>query len=483
MLKPGYGPASSPRDFQRVPISEEGAESNSEQEDHELHLVAEDFLAKCGEAPWERATIDEEARMDINGETEAQMDHVNTEKSRGVDSTVDQTWAIDNDLAGADRFVMIMSAIWIIPKSLVFGLPLFLTLLPWYILAKVYQCRMDIPTDEVRRDSCGFIICIECLGRLFLFIPRILMALCLFLDFFFYYLFSVPYCMLCSRHRWTGYKRSQKAIEHYRTGPGMRWSDIMVCTLGQVHRNGFLECAKCFTGTVLLLPWIKYFINANPFVYELEERFVQQISTSLDDLALHDVHDVSRRIISRSIQDDDLIHHEHLWSFIPHYPYPPPDRRWAMGMQHVGKYFQLLTHVTHAVAEVGGSTEQFILSNSVAMPVYRVMLWYNNPYHFFTGFVEASLSNGLPSQADKKHGGEHPMWLVSSHSPLLSGRESMTGVGMIDAFFDFWLPTFVDGVREQVVDQAYADANHEEVTSKDGVSRPTGKKGLPSKQK
>ena len=28
----------------------------------------------------------------------------------------------------------------------------------------------------------------------------------------------------------------------------------------------------------------------------------------------------------------------------------------------------------------------------VQVPVYRVMLWYNNPYHFFTGFVEASIS-------------------------------------------------------------------------------------------
>lgn len=257
---------------------------------------------------------------------------------------------------------------------------------------------------------------------------------------------------------------------------------MMVCSLGQVNRNGIFECSKCFMGTVLLMPWLKYFVNANPFVYPLQERFVQQISTSLDDCGLHKVHDTSRRIISRSKQCEGLTEFEHLWRFIPHYPYPPPGRRWAMGMQHVGKYFHLWTHVTHACAETNRSTEQFVLSNSVAMPVYRVMLWYNNPYHFFTGFVEASLSNGRPSQTDKLHGGEHPMWLVSSNSPLLSGRDSSTGVGMIDEFFDEWLPLFVDAVRGLVRGPEVAEAMHQEVVSKDGVSRPAAKVGEGLKQ-
>merc|ERR1711924_571810 len=130
-------------------------------------------------------------------------------------------------------------------------------------------------------------------------------------------------------------------------------------------------------------------------------------------------------------------------------------------------------------AEVDGSTEQFILSNSVAMPVYRVMLWYDNPYHFFTGFVEASLSTGGTSQADKKHGGEHPMWLVSAPSPFLSHRDSQTGVGMIDAFFDFWLPTFVDAVRALIRGKTIAREMHQEVVSKDGVSRPCAQMGIP----
>lgn len=459
-------------------VSNEGSNGESDDADH-LHLFADEFLSLLGNAPWENVVRDERDRMILNGETRAQMEHALDVKANGwQDTSVDEPWEINEDLDHTDTYLMIMTAVWLIPKILVFGLPLFLTILPYYLLIACYACHMEVPTDYVRRDTKCFIIVIEILGRVMLFIPRILMVICLFLDYFFYYLFSVPFCLCCSSHGWAGYHESQEAIDPYRKGPGFRWSDIMVCALGQVRRNGPLQCTKCFTGTVLLLPWLKYFVNANPFLYPLKERFVQQISTSLKDCGLHSVHDTARRIISRSIQNEDVAEHEHLWAFIPHYPYPPPDRRWAMGMQHVGKYFQLLTHVTHAVAEAGGSTEQFILSNSVAMPVYRVMLWYDNPYHFFTGFVEASLSTGGLSQGDKEHGGEHPMWLVSGPSPFLSDRDSMTGVGMIDAFFDFWLPTFVDGVRALIRGKTIAVQMHQEVVSKDGISRPAAEMGF-----
>ena len=94
---------------------------------------------------------------------------------------------------------------------------------------------------------------------------------------------------------------------------------------------------------------------------------------------------------------------EDYWNFVPHYPYPPPHRRWAMGLQvgtsaralttvsydtvsqaggscNTPAKFTLLVHATHAISDAGGSegvksTEQFVLSNSVHSPCYRVMLW------------------------------------------------------------------------------------------------------------
>ena len=33
------------------------------------------------------------------------------------------------------------------------------------------------------------------------------------------------------------------------------------------------------------MPWLKYFWNVNPWIYDLDERYVQQISTSMKDMA------------------------------------------------------------------------------------------------------------------------------------------------------------------------------------------------------
>lgn len=108
------------------------------------------------------------------------------------------------------------------------------------------------------------------------------------------------------------------------------------------------------------------------------------------------------------------------------------------------------------------------------------MLWYNNPYHFLTGFVEASVSTGGASQPDKYHGGEHPMWLVTAHSPLLSRRNWSIGPASIDSFFDSWLPTIVDEIRRVVRGPEIAAQMHQEVVSKEGVSRPSAKVGVPT---
>merc|ERR1719237_1493958 len=206
----------------------------------------------------------------------------------------------------------------------------------------------------------------------------------------------------------------------------------------------------------------------------------------------HEVAETARGIISRSRQSREQADRIDIWSFVPHYPYPPKDRRWALGMQAGGSTypgkFTLIVHTTHAVSTAGGSTEQLVLSNSVEQPVYRVMLWYSNPFHFLTGWVEASISNGMPSQPEKRMGGEHPMWLVTAHSPLVSGRDSFTGSGMIDAFFDYWLPVFVHEMRldsritrhgmsfEDA--EEYAAEKYQEVHSDDVVSPALHKVGL-----
>merc|ERR1712151_80197 len=178
---------------------------------------------------------------------------------------------------------------------------------------------------------------------------------------------------------------------------------------------------------------------------------IQQISTSMQDMPLPDILQAGLRIMSRTKQKEVLQDRIDQWRFAPHYPYPPPWKRWTIGVQAGGKgppfCMFLFVHPTHAACMHCNSTEQFILSDCVAAPGYRVMLWYNNPYHFFCGWVEASISNGGDSQPDKNRGGEHPMWIVSSKSPLGCARDSLTGSGWIDNFFDEWLPTIVHEIR------------------------------------
>ena len=108
------------------------------------------------------------------------------------------------------------------------------------------------------------------------------------------------------------------------------------------------------------------------------------------------------------------------------------------------------------------------------------MLWHNNPYHFLTGFVEASISNGAPSQLDKRHGREHPMWLVAAHNPNNSERKGVfaLGPGGVDAFFDRWLPVIVDETRSLVRGPEVARQMHQRVVSKEGISRPAAEVGV-----
>ena len=63
---------------------------------------------------------------------------------------------------------------------------------------------------------------------------------------------------------------------------------------------------------------------------------------------------------------------------------------------------------------------------------------------------------------------------MTSHTPLLADRKSQFGAGWVDSFFDYWLPFFVDEVRRILRGPEIAKAMHEEVVSKDGVSRPAG---------
>jgi hypothetical protein len=430
----------------------------------------------------------------------------------------------DPSLAWKDVCVWTWTIFWLAPKILALFIPMyFLSLLP-LLITYIYTTCQRGGLKQLERNGTFWAVLVFSFS---LYIPvLVLAAVSLLLDYVMYYLFG--FCFTLFTWRWSQCWKSHRVIDPYRGGPSVIVpTDIFCCIAGQTMRHGCHGTMYNVTVMWLLIPWLKYFWNCNPWVYDLDERYIQQISTSMEDLGTPDmggienICDTARKIISRAKQYWFTRINTDYWHFVPHYPLPPAGRRWAVGMQCGGSVstpicFTLLVHTTHADSDHGGSTEQFILSNSVypgGKPVYRVMLWYNNPYHFLTGYVEASISNGGHSQPEKFNGGEHPMWLVTGKSPLLSGRDSLTGSGMIDAFFDDWLPLFVHECRRQgffqshhlelamrkwkqnqfkdltldeytkMMEEAmqkgndYADARYEEVVSKDGISQPTGKLG------
>lgn len=166
------------------------------------------------------------------------------------------------------------------------------------------------------------------------------------------------------------------------------------------------------------------------------------------------------------------------WRFTPHYPYPPSGRRWALGVQNSRAYAALLVHTTHASCEVKGSREQLVLSNSAERPAYRMVYWYNNPFHLLTGYGEANLSNGKPSQPNKRNGIENLLWLLTSASPSLARRDGLATPSKVDAMFDRGLPAMVDEIRTRLRGADVAKAMHQEVVSVDGISHPVEKVGL-----
>jgi hypothetical protein len=426
--------------------------------------------------------VDERTRMYLNGETAAQMAHAAEVKKRNDDTSVDQPWSCEESLRWRDTFVLTTSALWLLPKALILWLPMIIFSVPFVLGLFFCVSRLPTPCDTLNRSSHWYQF--YCFVMSVVGLPLLLLAfVSYFLDCVMYYFIGIIFCTLT--RGWGSYCKGIAAIRPYTNGPSFlcHWSDVVTGLMGQVWRHGIFESIMMVSAMFLFIPWIKYYVNCNPLIYPLEERMVQQISTSMQDMSVADISKACLRIISRTKQHTGMQEDLDKWRFVPHYPYPPPWKRWTVGIQAGGSrpptMFFLFVHTTHALCTHGDSTEQFVLSNSAEAAGYRVMLWYNNPYHFFTGWVEASVTHGRPSQTDKNRGGEHPMWLVSSRSPLLSDRRSMTGTGWIDNFFDEWLPSIVDKIREINQGMDAVEKLREPVISKDGASRPKLGKSVP----
>ncbi|KAJ1478298.1 hypothetical protein T484DRAFT_1818025 [Baffinella frigidus] len=123
----------------------------------------------------------------------------------------------------------------------------------------------------------------------FFFIPAVpMIAISYFFDMLFYHAFGFLWA----------------ALAPYRGGPWVvtHLADVFVSIIGQGNRHGTLEIAALLTNMIFAIPTLKYWVNSNALVYKIRERFVQQITTSMQDMPQDAVADAVRRIISRTKQ-------------------------------------------------------------------------------------------------------------------------------------------------------------------------------------
>lgn len=429
----------------------------------------EDVEAQVG---WIPHLADVQA-TDVNcdGETQALMQHLRAVKAADDNTSIDQPWEVDTGLLAivSDAYVLLVSWVWIAAKTTVLFLPLCLALLPAMLLLRLHAACLPTPLVKVRRGRAfRLLVAAEILAGL----PFLTLAsLSLVLDTAVYYACFVPFCLATCGHQ--RFVESVKAIAPYRGGPPLlsHMSDLIVASLGQVLRHGLPALLRKVALMVLINPVLKYFVHTNPLVYRLEERFLTQMSDAWRDMPVEEVlGHLCRLVCDTHVGKQDLRDRLAPLGFLPHWPHPPEGRRWALGLQVSGVSAQLL-HATHA-AEGG----HFVLSNSCLVPAFRTPLWYNNPYHIFTGYAEAQITTGMPSQFDKFRGGEHAMWVLSGHSPLLARRTSLFGVGCIERCAEQWLPRLTYELRRLIRGQAIADIVRREAARV--VRRPEPRKAV-----
>mmetsp|Transcript_28113 Transcript_28113/g.59355 ORF Transcript_28113/g.59355 Transcript_28113/m.59355 type:complete len:217 (+) Transcript_28113:279-929(+) len=209
-------------------------------------------------------------------------------------------------------------------------------------------------------------------------------------------LFGTVYCMY--EGGWNRYNKNLKVIKPYCNGPPLYryFSDCVAAVAGMVYRRGLIEFTSSFSLMFIINPWIKFWITGNIYTSDLSERFVTQVGGQLNDMTIEQVASSFMTYISRAKNRGAhriFIHNPVL--FCPHFPFPTQGkkRKWAVGLEH--STIACFVHTRHFQSSFNESNSPALhafskgeppcLSRSAEIPIYRVVLWRNNPYHIYTG--------------------------------------------------------------------------------------------------
>lgn len=405
--------------------------------------------------PHRRVTVSMSKRLRLNGETRAQMRHAAKIVEDAVPtSPVNKRWVreVGPEADFKDGFVFVTTVLWLFAKVLLLGLPVALASLPpigsaWLFAVVEAQNSQGLHHVEF---SLAFVITI------LLSMPLLAMALVsLLLDVGLYYLLSVLYCT-CSC-RWRAMLRGQEVLAPFKHGPSIIWHlpDLFKALAGQCWRHGWPAMLHMVTCTVLFVPFVKYYVNCNPWIYDLKLRKNEQCSEELRSGPPTQLAGICCDMLSSPRLPAPMELGERCkllmrtYAYMaPFYPRPSLDRRWSLGMQVGGRRYpgraMLVSHTTHGRSENGGSTEQFAVSSACEAPVYRIMFWYSNPYHLMTGWSELTVSSATPGAPRVgEYRLEHTTLLVSGLTKQTGDRGSWAGTGATLSVAEAWAKTFM----------------------------------------
>lgn len=361
------------------------------------------------------------------GETSNLFEHC--KKISNQNTSKDGAWEM-NEFGIEDIYCLFVMLICAVPKLLVLYPLLFICLSIPVLLNKLLF-------NKLSRGSASWYF--HVIAQIILGIPAILLiSVSLIIDFISMFVFGIAYCMVTCK--WKRYFENRKVIAPYRNGPSLlrHITDIVFVASSMTNRQGYFEFLKNYTMMFLLNPWIKYWVTGNEYVTTLKERFITQTGNGLQDVPLETV----KTEFCKCISDIDLSRKDResidAAFFCPHYPKPHENKRYAIGMQ-MSNMTSTLVHTSHYDTE---GQQMFSLSNTLDKPIYRIMLWYNNPFHIFTGYVEANISN-------MNRAIEHPMWLVCGTNNIASDRDKKwtMSTGFIDKYFHEYIPAIDTFVR------------------------------------
>ncbi|KAF1328500.1 hypothetical protein FI667_g6832, partial [Globisporangium splendens] len=283
-----------------------------------------------------------------------------------------------------DYFAMFVTGLLIAPLGIALDPVLWLLTLPCFVAMKLYLACFPKPLKMVPR-RCGFYAFSV---MLWLFALPALLIVTVYWVYLALVIVMASLLFSIVTYRIARVVSNWRVLREMRQWPGWTWNDIVMSLMGAMYRQRLGEFLFYFPAVVVVVPVIKYLFSCNPLIHQLSSKYINQWTVPLgvnDESALASaVQAISWTAHvekDRKDIDDDR--------FAAHYPLPPAGRKppSAIGVQFTDSIVNL-TKTTHNVEGT------IMRSQSGKRDIFVVELFFWNPCHMVTGYVEVNVQVG-----------------------------------------------------------------------------------------